>query len=234
MKKLVLLLCVVFAVSAVSAVELGDVVNSQAYKTKGMAADIVQTINLPAQNMKMNFNSKIYMKGEMVRVDTQYDENSFNNPAQYQQMKMMKMDKMTLIQGVKNGKGVMIMIYPLINGYVEKETNREAEGGFENLDTMMSAAVSKVGSETFAGVNADKYRVTTDEAEDKDEIYVYVDPSKKIMVGVYIKAEDGSETKMEYKNIELKVDDSVFKVPAGMKKYENVQQMAMAAMGGGY
>ncbi len=232
MKKMMLIaVAIVLTVLPAVSMTLGDVLNADQYMSKGMTADMEQSVSVPAQNMKMNIVSKFHMKGEWVRIDMAYTEDTFNNPAQYQQLKMMKMDRMIVIQGEKDGRDYSIMAYPGLNGYVEMFDQANDSKDFSDMGEMMDTQVKKIGSEEFAGVNADKYEVIPEESDSEMEAYyIYVDPSKKVMVGMHMKGE-GSETTIKFKNIVMGVDSSVFNPPAGMKKYENMQQLSMAAMG---
>ena len=129
MKKGALLaLILVVAVAASAALTMGDVVDKNAYNAKGVSADLVQRINLPAQNMAMKVNGKIFMKGKSVRVEMNYTEDSFNNPAQYMQMKMMKVDEMIVINTGEKGQKRSIIVYPKLNGYVETDEGENTGG----------------------------------------------------------------------------------------------------------
>jgi hypothetical protein len=86
--------------------------------------------------------------------------------------------------------------------------------------------VEKAGSATFAGVKCDRYKVImeetsggNDEEEMQGESYIYIDPAKKMMVGMEMKM--GPYTmKMEYTNIKYGVDKAMFKPLTGYKKTE--------------
>jgi len=234
-KGFLLALVLVVSVAASAALTMGDVISKSAYDSKGVSADLVQKINLPAQNLVMKINGKIFMKGDSVRVEMIYTADSFNNPAQYMQMKMMKADEMIIINTGKEGAKKSIVIYPKLNGYVE--TSEEEAGNMgndmEDIDEMMMAPVEKVGTESFAGISAVKYKVLPlpdDDVEEGEEYFVYVDPSNKLMVGMYITDAQGNETTLEYRNVKAGVDESVFKAPAGLTKYDKMQQMVMSGM----
>ncbi len=97
----------------------------------------------------------------------------------------------------------------------------EAPGDIEEEEML-----EKVGTATFAGVKCDKYKVIDiedgddeDEEEMEGESFMYIDPVKKMFVGMEMKM--GPYTmKMEYTNIKTGVDKSVFKPLDGYKKTE--------------
>jgi hypothetical protein len=96
----------------------------------------------------------------------------------------------------------------------------EAPGDIEE-DEMLE----KVGTAVFAGVKCDKYKVIDIEEDDDDEeemegeSFMYIDPSKKMFVGMEMKMGPYS-MKMEYTDIKPGVDKSVFKPLSGYKKVE--------------
>ena len=236
MKKGVLLaLVLVVAVAASAALTMGDVISKSVYDSKGISADLVQMINLPAQNMVMKINGKIFMKGDNVRVEMTYTQDSFSNPAQYMQMKTMKVDEMIVINTGEKGAKRSIMVYPKMNGYVEVVEDETGNMGNEmtDIDEMMMSPVEKIGTETFAGVSAVKYKVLPlpdSDTEEGETYYIYVDPSNKLMVGMNISDAQGNETTLEYRNIKTGVDNSIFSAPQGMTQYESMQQMIMSNM----
>ena len=190
MKKGILLaLVLVMAVAASAALTMGDVIDRSVYDTKGISADLVQKINLPAQNMTMKINGKIFMKGDNVRVEMTYTQDSFNNPAQYMQMKTMKVDEMIVINTGGKGEKRSIMVYPKMNGYVEVYEDEDGNMGsdMDDIDEMMGSPVEKMGTENFAGVSAVKYTVLPlpdSDTEEGEAYYIYVDPSNKFLVGM--------------------------------------------------
>jgi hypothetical protein len=233
--KRIVMVALVLVVSVVAAVALtvGEVIDKGAYENKGISADMTQNISVPAQNLKMRFTGKIYMKGDNSRVEMIITQDSFNNPAQYQQVKMMKMDEMIIISNEKDGKSVNILAYPKLNGYVESTEDEMAGAGAEmdSIAKMAKELVEKVGAETFAGVQAMKYRIIPDpEDEDAEESFFYVNPSNKLIVGFSFSSEEGSVGTVEFTQLKTGVEDSLFNAPANMKKFDNVQQLAMSGM----
>jgi hypothetical protein len=98
----------------------------------------------------------------------------------------------------------------------------EGMGGVEKPGVDEEETVEKVGSEMFAGVKCDKYKVIMEKSEDDEEemqgeSFVYIDPVKKMFVGMSMQM--GPYTmKMEYTDIKQGVDKSVFKPLTGYKK----------------
>lgn len=86
-------------------------------------------------------------------------------------------------------------------------TSAEVEGETERVP---------MGKEAVNGIVADKFKVTYNQQGQIDSMYQWLGPD-----GMLVKAAalDGKWS-MEYRNIKTGVDDSLFEIPAGMRKME--------------
>ena len=214
MKKITVLLCltIAFMLTAGEKVKISTVVGADIFKN-GFSATVTTTSDIPMMPVQEPFT--IYTDGEgNNRTDTK-DKISIFVQEDGNDM-MYNYDK--------KAKTYTVISMSDMDGMMGDMDSMEAPGDFEE-DEMLE----KIGSEMFAGVKCDKYKIIgveeSDDEEDGEEMegesYMYVDPAKKMFVGVEVKM--GTYTmKMEYSNIKPGVDKSVFKPLSGYKKVEGM------------
>jgi len=210
MKKLmVLLVAVAVALSAVYAVKLEDVLNKD-MMTKGYSAKLTMTTD---GNLLMS--GMVYQKDEKSR-----SEIKMGNMPGMEIMAQFGLDEMITI--IKDKK--LYTLYPKKKKYTETDM-----GGTD--PTMMNNAnedpskfdydqnVEKVGTEKIGSITADKYKMIPNKDEKLDgEMFFFIDPATKMIIGVHVIGNDGTVMKVEYTNITIGVNESVFSIPAGYTK----------------
>ncbi len=213
MKKTIVLLCLTtaFMLAAGDKVKMSSVVGGEIFKN-GFSATVKTTSDIPMMPTQEPYtiytdgdgNSRTDMKNNIsIFVEENGKDMIYNYDNKTKTYTVMTMDDMS---GMMGDMGSM-----------------EAPGDIEE-DEMLE----KVGSEMFAGVKCDKYKVIDiedDDDEDEEEMdgesFMYIDPAKKMFVGMGMKM--GPYTmKMEYTNIKAGVDKSVFKPLSGYKKVEGM------------
>jgi outer membrane lipoprotein-sorting protein len=202
MKKIlaILILAVAFMLAAGEKVKMSSVIGGEIFKN-GFSATVKTTSDIPMMPVQEPYtiytdgggNSRTDMKDN---ISIYVEENGKDMMYNY--------DKKT--------KTYTVMSFDGMPG------NMEAPGGLDEEEML-----EKIGTATFAGVKCDKYRVIDMEEDDEEEMeaesYMYIDPAKKMFVGMEMKT--GPYTmKMEYTNIKPGVDKSVFKQLPGYKKVE--------------
>lgn len=213
MKKITVLLClsIAFMLTAGDKVKMSSVFGGEIFKN-GFSATVTTTSDIPMMPVQEPYT--IYTDGEgNNRTDTK-DKISIFVEEDGNDM-MYNYDK--------KAKTYTVISMSDMDGMMGDMDSMEAPGDFEE-DEMLE----KVGSEMFAGVKCDKYKIIDieegdddDEDEMEGESFMYVDPEKKVFVGTEMKM--GPYTmKMEYSNIKPGVDKSVFKPLSGYKKVEGM------------
>lgn len=205
MKKIaiVLFLTAVFMLAAGEKVKMSSVIGGEIFNN-GFSATVKTTSDIPMMPAQ-----------EPYTVYTDGDGNSRTD-----------MKDMVSIYVEENGKDMMYNYDKKTKTYTvmsfdDMPGNMEAPGDLDEEEML-----EKVGTATFAGVKCDKYRVIDmeeDDEEDEDDMegesYMYIDPAKKMFVGMEMKMGPYS-MKMEYTDIKPGVDKSVFKPLSGYKKVE--------------
>ncbi|MDD4205608.1 MAG: hypothetical protein PHH55_05990 [Candidatus Delongbacteria bacterium] len=210
MKRTAMILCIAIMTAAFAGekVKMSSVVGGEIFKN-GFSAVVKTTSDMPMMPVQEPYtiytdgegNSRTDMKDNIsIFVEENGKDMMYNfdkKTKTYTAMSMSDMDEMM------GGMGSM-----------------EAPGDIEE-DEMLE----KVGTAVFAGVKCDKYKVIDIEEDDDDEeemegeSFMYIDPSKKMFVGMEMKMGPYS-MKMEYTDIKPGVDKSVFKPLSGYKKVE--------------
>ncbi|MFA7123970.1 MAG: hypothetical protein WC212_08025 [Candidatus Delongbacteria bacterium] len=210
MKRTAMILCIAIMTAAFAGekVKMSSVVGGEIFKN-GFSAVVKTTSDMPMMPVQEPYtiytdgegNSRTDMKDNIsIFVEENGKDMMYNfdkKTKTYTAMSMSDMDEMM------GGMGSM-----------------EAPGDIEE-DEMLE----KVGTAVFAGVKCDKYKVIDIEEDDDDEeemegeSFMYIDPAKKMFVGMEMKMGPYS-MKMEYTDIKPGVDKSVFKPLSGYKKVE--------------
>jgi len=96
--------------------------------------------------------------------------------------------------------------------------NEDSEGTDKPAEFDKEELVEKAGSEMFAGVKCDKYKMNREEGEESEgEQYLFINPAKKVFTGMEIKTGD-FYMRTEFTDIKFNVDKSLFKPLSGYKK----------------
>ncbi len=206
MKKSVMFMCiaVIFTVSIFS-LTLQDVVKGDMFE-KGFSCTMKMTTK--AEGMTMVSDATMAVKGKNVRMEMKMPTNT----PMYEFMKQKNIDEYIIFTTEEKGKEVMYTYYPKRKQFVVFADMPEGEENFDSLEP--DEEIQKVGTEMFAGVNADKYKVL--DGQDGTTFY-YIDPVKKIMIGSTTKTDD-TEMVVVLSNISFNVPDSTFTRPAGYSK----------------
>lgn len=203
MKKSIMLCCIVaIAVFSMFSLTLKDVVKGD-YFEKGFSCTMKMTTK--AEGITMISEASFAVKGKNTKIEMKMPANM----PMYDFMKQKNIDEYIMYTVEEKGKSVMYTYYPKRKQYVVFADMPEGEEQFDTFEG--DEKIQKIGSETFAGVNADKYKVL----EEKDgTTFYYIDPAKKIMIGV-VTINEESENRIELINTTHSVSDSTFKRPSG-------------------
>jgi hypothetical protein len=210
MKKITVLLClsIAFMLTAGDKVKMSSVVGGEIFKN-GFSATVKTTSDIPMMPVQKPYT--IYTDGSgNSRTDMEDKITIFvEEDGDYM---MYNFDK--------SSKSYTVMSMSDMGDMMGDMGSMETPGDFEE-DEMLE----KIGTEMFAGIKCDKYKIIdieeSDDEEDEEgmegESYMYVDPAKKMFVGVEMKMGPYS-MKMEYTDIKSGVDKSIFKPLTGYKK----------------
>ncbi|MGD9707733.1 MAG: hypothetical protein AB7V07_08750, partial [Candidatus Delongbacteria bacterium] len=210
MKRTAMILCIAIMTAAFAGekVKMSSVVGGEIFKN-GFSAVVKTTSDMPMMPVQEPYT--IYTDGE---------GNSRTD---------MKDNISIFVE--ENGKDMMYNFDKKTKTYtaVSMSDMDEMMGGMGSMeapgDIEEDEMLEKVGTAVFAGVKCDKYKVIDIEEDDDDEeemegeSFMYIDPSKKMFVGMEMKMGPYS-MKMEYTDIKPGVDKSVFKPLSGYKKVE--------------
>ncbi len=199
-----ILLSAIIMLTAAEKIKMSSVLGSDYFK-KGYSATIKTTSDIPMMPVQKPYT--VYTDGE---------GNSRTETEETVSLYIEEKGKNMVYSYDKSSKTYTVMSLDDMPG---GDMARPDDIGEEEL-------VEKAGSATFAGVKCDRYKVIMEETSDGDdeeemqgESYIYIDPAKKMMVGMEMKM--GPYTmKMEYTNIKQGVDKALFKPLTGYKKTE--------------
>jgi len=209
MKKITMLLCLTIALmlTAGEKVKMSSVVGGDIFKN-GFSAKVKTTSDVPMMPVQEPYT--IYTDG---------DGNSRTDMKDNISIFVEENGKDMIYSYDNKTKTYTVMSLDDMSGMGSMETPGDIEE-----DEMLE----KVGSEMFAGLKCDKYRVIDIEDEDDEdeeemegESFMYIDHAKKMFVGMEMKMGPYS-MKMEYTDIKPGVDKSVFKPLSGYKKVEGM------------
>lgn len=206
MKKSIMLCAVVtIVVFSLFSLTLQEVVKGD-YFEKGFSCKMKMTTK--AEGITMVSEANFAVKGKNTKIEMKLPANT----PMYDFMKQKNIDEYIMYTVEEKGKSVMYTYYPKRKQFVVFADMPEGE---EQVNTFEGdEKIQKVGSEMFAGVNADKYKVLEEKG---GTTFYYIDPSKKIMIGVVTITEE-SENRIELTNTTHVVPDSTFTRPAGYTK----------------
>ncbi|OGE82214.1 MAG: hypothetical protein A2Y39_01195 [Candidatus Delongbacteria bacterium GWF2_40_14] len=198
MKKITLLLCVTLTVMLMGGqkVKLSTVVNGDVWM-KGFSAVVKTTSNMPGMP-----------KMDPYTIYTDSEGNSRTDMKDNISLYITEGKKQMVYSYVKSSKTYTMMSLSDLPG------GEDQKPGFEK-----EQLVEKVGSETFAGVKCDKYKIDMKGEEAQGDAYMFIDPARKVFAGMEMKMGEYS-MKMEYTDIKFGVDKSMFKPLEGYKKTE--------------
>jgi hypothetical protein len=150
------------------------------------------------------------------------------------QMKSMGLDKMVTL--ALPDKNITCLIYPGLQSYVEMPLPSDKTGTNDNL----KVETTELGKATMDGHACVENKViVTDDKGVTHESTVWNATDMKNFPLKIIHAEQGAEITMLFNHVSLtKPAASVFEVPAGYARYDNMQTMmqteVMKKMGGGF
>jgi hypothetical protein len=198
MKKITIIFCMAFTLmlTAGEKVKLSTVVSGDVW-LKGFSAVVKTTSNMPGMP-----------KMDPYTIYTDSEGNSRTDMKDNISMYITEGKKQMVYSYVKSSKTYTVMSLSDLPG------GEEQKPGFEKEEL-----VEKVGSETFAGVKCDKYKVDMKGEEAQGDAFMYIDAAKKVFAGMEMKMGEYS-MKMEYTDIKFGVDKSMFKPLEGYKKVE--------------
>ena len=198
MKKITIIFCLAFSLmlTAGEKVKLSAVVSGDVW-LKGFSAVVKTTSNMPGMP-----------KMDPYTIYTDSEGNSRTDMKDNISMYITEGKKQMVYSYVKSSKTYTVMSLSDLPG------GEEQKPGFEKEEL-----VEKVGSETFAGVKCDKYKVDMKGEEAQGDAFMYIDAAKKVFAGMEMKMGEYS-MKMEYTDIKFGVDKSMFKPLEGYKKVE--------------
>lgn len=200
MKKIIVgLLITLFAISAYAGEKLkaSDIFNVEAMK-KGYSAKIVTTTIMGGiKNVSV---SKQYIADENMRIENEEEKTG----------QIIREEGTYFINHTKKSYFFMPESGMFEGGEVEND--KEEQGVMPDVNDIYESA----GKEKFAGVMCNKYKMISTE-EMAGDVYIYIDPAKKMCVGSSIKSQ-GFESKSEWYDVKFGLDKSVFELPKGYKK----------------
>jgi hypothetical protein len=164
-------------------------------------AGLVQAAEFSAtmitQTGGLEIPGKVYVKGDKMRNEIQ----ASGHP---------------IINILRPDQKLVWIIMPQQKAYMEMPINPGTQQQMMALTDKEKAKMKKVGSETIAGYNCDKYETTMDHQGKSMKVYTWV--ATDLGVPIRVVSEDGSFS-MEYKDIKpVEVSDSLFEAPQGYKK----------------
>lgn len=144
-----------------------------------------------------------------------------------QQMKSMGMD--TVISISRPDEKLGYMVYPGLNSYAQVSSQESPDS--TNLDDY-KVETTELGKETIEGHDCVKNKITvTDKAGAQHEFTVWSAGDLKNFPLKISSTEAGQSATMAFKDVSIaKPAASLFEPPAGLTKYDNVQNMIQSEM----
>jgi len=191
-----ILLCLMLSVmlSAGDKVKLSTVVSGDVW-VKGFSAVVKTSANIPGMPVM-----------EPYTIYTDSTGNSRTDMKDNITMYIKEGKKQVVYSFIKASKTYTVMSLSDIPG------GEDQKPGFDKEES-----IEKVGSEIFAGVKCDKYKLAVKGEEMQGDAYMFIDAAKKIFTGMEIKMGEYL-MKMEYTDIKFGVDKALFKPLDGYKK----------------
>ena len=194
---------------------------------KNFSAEIEGSSNDPqAQGMLMV--GKLCVASGMARAEFTFAVAKGGDQTMIAQMKAMGMDRMVSI--VRPDRKMTYLLYPGLNSYVEMPDQESAAQDAKKPGD--SIKITEVGKETVDGHSCikNKITITMDDGTTSDSLVWNATDLHNFPVR--IQSTDGGVTMtMNFRNVSFnKPDSSLFELPAGFTRYENMQTMMQTEM----
>lgn len=163
------------------------------------------------------------MRAEM---DLANMKNKMLPPEAVTQMKKMGMDRTTYI--IRPDKKVSYLVYPGLNSYVQMPITEADSQAMKEA----KINITEIGKETIDGHPCvkNKVLVTDDKGKTQEATVWNATDMKNFPIQMQMKEKE-STVVMKYKNVQFaKPDAKKFEAPAGMTKYDNMQQLQQVMM----
>ena len=138
--------------------------------------------------------------------------------------------KTTVYLDVPEGKFVLLpeeKVYADLTDESRISADKDEDGLSSSPDALLhtdagSTSYQKMGAESVAGRNANKYRIVVNSSAaanvSQSETLMWIDEALQMPVRSETKSADGTRVTMEVSEIKLEVDGNLFRVPEGYKK----------------
>ena len=138
--------------------------------------------------------------------------------------------KTTVYLDVPEGKFVLLpdeKVYADLTDESQISADKDEDGLNSSPDALLhtdagSTSYQKVGAESVAGRNANKYRIVVNSSSatnvSQSETLMWIDEALQMPIKSETKSSDGTRVTMEVSEIKLEVDRNLFRVPENYKK----------------
>ena len=138
--------------------------------------------------------------------------------------------KTTVYLDVPEGKFVLLpdeKVYADLTDESRISADKDEDGLSSSPDALLhtdagSTSYQKMGAESVAGRNANKYRIVVNSSAtanvSQSETLMWIDEALQMPIRSETKSADGTRVTMEVSEIKLEVDGNLFRVPEGYKK----------------